>query len=290
MFLSMIALISLVVVIWVVLPLIQTKKDVSPDLQSVNAKLLEDQLTELDRDLEQGVIAKELYESARLDLQKTFLETATVDEIQPSLHAKSDPLIILLVAIILPIGAYFIYKQVGTDPGSIQYMADLAAQSDGGASNPHSGAGGGADVSKMVESVRAKAEADPDDLESWSMLAKSLHIMKDIDGASKAYLHLINKGVQDAELYANYADVLASQAGGILVTSPAYEWTQKALEIDPNHDQALWIAGTAAYYSKDYALAKQFWQHLLSLLDPGTDAYLTIKQNLDQIAQEEQVQ
>jgi len=83
MFITVIALICLVVVVWAVWPLIRTKKDVSPDLQSVNSKLLETQIAELDVDLDQGVIKKEQYDAARLDLQRTFLETATVSDIQP---------------------------------------------------------------------------------------------------------------------------------------------------------------------------------------------------------------
>ena len=285
MFITVIALISLVVVIWVVWPLIRSKKDVSPDLQSVNSKLLETQIAELDADLEQGVIEKGQYEAARLDLQRTFLETATESDIQPSLHAKADPLLIILIAVVLPVSAYLIYKQVGTDPDSIQYLADQPAGANQ-AGGPHGGASGD-DINAMLVSVRAKAEADSDDLESWTMLAQILHIMKDMNGAEKAYLHLINKGVEDAEIYANYADVLASQEGGVLVTSPAFEWAQKALVLEPNHQQALWIAGTAAYYSKDYVLAKQFWAHLLSLLEPGSEPYNVIAQNLEQMESEE---
>ena len=284
MFITVIALISLVVVIWVVWPLIRAKKDVSPDLQSVNSKLLETQIAELDADLEQGVIEQGQYDAARLDLQRTFLETATESDIQPSLHAKSDPLLIVLIAVVLPISAYLIYKQVGTDPASIQYVADQPA---GGsqAGGPHGGAAGN-DINAMLVAVREKAEADPDDLESWAMLAQTLHIMKDMNGAEQAYLHLINKGVEQAEIYANYADVLASIEGGILVTSPAFDWAKKALVLEPNHQQALWIAGTAAYYSKDYALAEQFWKRLLGLLDPGSDAYRVISKNLEQLAHE----
>ncbi|MCF6254527.1 MAG: c-type cytochrome biogenesis protein CcmI, partial [Thiomicrorhabdus sp.] len=167
MFITVIALISLVVVIWVVWPLIRAKKDVSPDLQSVNSKLLETQISELDADLEQGVIEQGQYDAARLDLQRTFLETATESEIQPSLHAKADPLLIGLIAIVLPISSYLIYKQVGTDPASIKYMVDQPA--GGQAGGPHGGAAGD-DINAMLAAVREKAEANPDDLESWAML------------------------------------------------------------------------------------------------------------------------
>ncbi len=280
MFITIIGLICLVAVVWAVFPLVWTKKDESPDLQSVNSRLLEDQIAELGVDLEQGIIGKDQYEAARLDLQRTFLETATESDINPSLHAKGDPFLVLLIVIVLPISAYFIYKQVGTNPDTIIYAADQTT-----ASGPHA-ASGVNDVNAMLKAVRARAEADSDDLESWQLLAQTLHIMEDYDGAIKAYSHLIDKGVEDADIYANYADVLASKSGGLLLASPAYEWTQKALKLNPDHQQALWIAGTAAYYSKDYGLAKQFWQHLLTLLEPGSDSYNVIKGNLSQLEKE----
>ena len=277
MFITIIALICLVVVVWAVWPLIRVTKDVSPDLQSVNSRLLESQISELEADLEQGVIKKEQYDAARLDLQRTFLETATVSDIQPSLHEKSNPFLILFIAVMLPISAYLIYKQVGTDPALIKYMADQPAGSAHGVGN---------DIDAMLLAVKAKTEADDEDLDSWRMLAQILHVKKDMSGAEKAYAHLLNQGVEDAEVYANYADVLASQAGGILVDSPAFKWVQKALELEPNHQQALWIAGTAAYYSKDYELAESFWTRLLALLDRESDSYKVIAQNLEEMKRE----
>jgi len=277
MFITIIALICLVVVVWAVWPLIRVTKDVSPDLQSVNSRLLESQISELEADLEQGVIKKEQYDAARLDLQRTFLETATVSDVQPSLHEKSNPFLILFIAVMLPISAYLIYKQVGTDPALIKYMADQPAGSAHGVEN---------DIDAMLLAVKAKTEADDEDLDSWRMLAQILHVKKDMSGAEKAYAHLLNQGVEDAEVYANYADVLASQAGGILVDSPAFKWVQKALELEPNHQQALWIAGTAAYYSKDYELAESFWTRLLVLLDRESDSYKVIAQNLEEMKRE----
>lgn len=305
MFMLIVALISLVVLIYVVYPLIKTKKDVSPDLQSVNAKLLEDQLSELDSDLEQGVIDQSQHQSARVDLQRTFLETASQTEIDASQHEKNNIVLIVALAFLLPSTAYFIYEQIGTDANAIQYMSDrtmvrqeatqapreqVSNQQEANAEDPHTTQSGSVDVSAMVERVRKKAIENPDDLESWRMLAQSLQVMKDYEGAGQAYLHLIKKGVKDAEVYSRYADILATQAGGLLINSPAYQWTLKALEVDPNHHQSLWIAGTAAYYSMDYGLAKKYWTHLLSLLEPGTETYNAIEQNLAEVTASQETQ
>ncbi|GKT12736.1 MAG: cytochrome c-type biogenesis protein CcmH [Thiomicrorhabdus sp.] len=287
MFLVVTGLIAVVIIVWALYPLLRSKKDDSPDLQSVNARILEDQLVELDFDLDQGVINQGQHRSARVDLQRTFLETASQKEIDSSQHTKNNPILILVLAVVLPSSAYFIYDQVGTNTENIRYMSDRASARQStqvvGQEDPHT-TQGGVDVSAMVQRVKQKALANPDDLDSWRMLAQSLQVMRDYDGAAKAYLHLINKGVKDAEIYFRYADILAAQAGGLLLDTPSYQWILKALQIDPNHQQSLWIAGTAAYYSKDYVLAEKYWSHLLSLLEPGTETYQAIKQNLIEVS------
>lgn len=289
MFYGILAVVALIVMVVVVYPLLRVGKEEVSGAEGANAELLKTQLAELEQDLKQGVIDQAQYDAAKLDLQRTFLDNAT--QAEQVYQSKAQVGFAVLLAVLIPTMAYFIYTQVGMDYHKIQYMADTvkAPSQQQGAANqgqqaPHATSKDGqVDVNAMVERVRKRAMENPDDLDSWRMLARSLHITKDLDGAAKAYAHLINKGVKEAEIYSRYADVLAMQAGGILVGSPAYMWTLKALEINPNDQQSLWIAGTAAYYSRDYDLAKKYWTHLLSLLEPGTETYQSIQQNLVEI-------
>lgn len=283
MFIAISILISLVVLGWVVYPLIRRSPEVEDNADFSNAELLKNQLTELENDLHQGLISADQFETAKLDLQKSFIDSVKQYQLSPRLVQRS-PVLALAIVLIVPTTSFLIYDQVGTHPDNIQYMAEqMSKGSDANNANPHASGTGGIDVSAMVARVKQKAEADPDDLASWRMLARSLHIMQDYDGAIKAYKHLIDKGIHEAELYTRYADLLATQSGGINLNSDAYKWVLQALEIDQSHLQALWIAGSAAYYSKDYALAKNYWQKLLEQLQPGSDDFRSIEQNLKQI-------
>ncbi|MDR9499905.1 MAG: c-type cytochrome biogenesis protein CcmI [Hydrogenovibrio sp.] len=283
MFLWLTALITVLVLALIVYPLWRSKNVKEPDTNSINAEILKTQINELETDLKDGVISTEQYEAAKADLEQSFVEAATEEELNVRQYNKANPVIIVVLVILLPTMAYGIYDLVGTNPQAIQYAAEQKAKG-GQEANPHQSKMGGIDVAAMVERVRKKANANPQDIESWRMLARSLHIMRDLEGAANAYRHLIDQGIKEADIYSRYADVLASAQGGITLDSPAYDWTLKALDINPKHQQSLWIAGSAAFYSKNYDLAEDYWNRLLKLLPEGSEGYMTIKQNLMEVS------
>lgn len=280
MFLAISGALCLIAIIWLCWPLLQGKMVSRPDTQSANVGLLQNQLTELEGDLQQGVISREQYEAARIDLERSFLENA--EDQDAGIHTGNSPRTALVLALLIPAIAYFIYYQVGTDPDEIRYVAEQR-QTEG--ANPHASGTDNIDVAAMVERVRQRALADPNDLDSWRMLARSMRIMGDMEGAAQAYRHLIDQGVAEVEIYSNYADLIATLDGGIHLDSEAYQWTLKALELEPTHAQSLWIAGTAAYYSENHALAKEYWERLLGVVEPGSQTYQVIQRNLEQVEQ-----
>jgi cytochrome c-type biogenesis protein CcmH len=69
---------------------------------------------------------------------------------------------------------------------------------------------------------------------------------------------------------ADWADSLAMANGKNLSGKP-YELVQRAIAIDPTHNKALALAGTAALNGGDYATALKHWQALAALVPPGGD-------------------
>ena len=75
---------------------------------------------------------------------------------------------------------------------------------------------------------------------------------------------------QDPQLLADYADLLASKTGGSLDGRPE-QLIAKALKLDPDHMQSLWLAGTAAFNRQDYAKAVEHWQRAQRQLPPDSE-------------------
>jgi len=127
-----------------------------------------------------------------------------------------------------------------------------------------------ADLEKMVNALAQKLEKEPDNGKGWAMLARSYKVMGRNAEAEKAFERAGSFIDDDAQMLAAYADVMASNAGGTLVGKPTI-LIQKALKADPENAMALWLSGTADLEAKNYAKALQTWEHLASMLQPGSE-------------------
>src|SRR3569832_764086 len=107
------------------------------------------------------------------------------------------------------------------------------------------------------------------------MLARSYKVMGRPAEAQRAFERAGTFIDNDAELLAEYADVVAANANGDL-SGKLKELIDKALKVDPNHPMALWLAGTAALNEKRYDDAVKFWQRLQPQLPPDSQDAQTI--------------
>jgi cytochrome c-type biogenesis protein CcmH len=102
------------------------------------------------------------------------------------------------------------------------------------------------------------------------MLARSYKVMRRPEEAIRAFEKARSLVEQDPQLLADYADLLASNAGGNLDGRPE-ELVNMALKLDPNHMQSLWLAGTAAFNRNDFGKAAEIWERALAQLPPGSE-------------------
>lgn len=221
--------------------------------RELNKSIYRDQIAELDSDRASGQLAEADYQQARAELQRRLLEDAAQDDAQ--LVAAGHPkrtLIALLVA--LPLLGAGLYAWLGT-PAALDQMQrrDFSQQ----------------DVEDMVAGLAAKLEKEPDNLQGWAMLARSYKAMRRTDDAERAYQKAWALVEREPQLLADYADLLASKTGDL--AGRPEELVAKALQLDPDHLQSLWLAGTAAFNRADYAKAIEHWQRAQRQLPPESE-------------------
>lgn len=226
----------------------------------VNAGIYRDQLAELDRDLAAGTLAAADHAQAREELQRRVLQD-TGSEPAPSAQAAGARRTMLLLAIALPLAATGLY-------GALGEPAALLPQPQAAAEGAHQATA--ADIEQMVAKLAARLEKNPDDLPGWAMLARSYHATGRMAQAQAVFARLGDKVNEDPALLADYADVLAAQAGGSLEGRPL-ELVTAALRLDPDHAMSLSLAATAAYKRGDFPEAARHWQRLLAQLPPGSE-------------------
>jgi cytochrome c-type biogenesis protein CcmH len=122
-----------------------------------------------------------------------------------------------------------------------------------------------AQIEAMVQKLADRLKNNPNDLQGWYMLARSLATLQRLPEALQALDTALKLAPNEPQLLADYADISATINGGNLEGKPT-ELIQKALQIDPKNSKALALAGTAAFRKKDYARATEYWTTLKGVL------------------------
>jgi cytochrome c-type biogenesis protein CcmH len=170
----------------------------------------------------------------------------------------------LAVAIVAIAGAGYLWKGI---PSAVQGEAEPAQMTSAdGKPAPH--ATNADQIAAMTEKLAARLKEKPDDVEGWSMLARSYSVLGRHAEALKAYEKASNLRKDDATLLADYADSLAVNNNSNLEGEPM-KLVNRALKLDPKNLKALYLAGTYDFNKKDYAGAVKVWEKLADAGPPG---------------------
>ena len=256
-FYSVAALLTLLVLAWVVRPLLRAAPQAGVSSQRLNATIYVDQLQTLERDLARGVISAADYESTRDELQLRLLDdTAEPDVTQamPGSTFWSARRTAIVVALLLPIGASGVYWWLGA-PTAIDPVAAQSATND--------------KIGKMVNGLAERLKENPNNPQGWAMLARSYKVMGRLDEAEQAFEKAGEAVTTNADMLVDYADLLAVKADNNIEGRPL-ALIKKALELSPQHPMGLMISGVAAYRRSDFKAAISYWETLLAILEPGS--------------------
>ncbi|HMX10549.1 MAG TPA: c-type cytochrome biogenesis protein CcmI, partial [Burkholderiaceae bacterium] len=126
--------------------------------------------------------------------------------------------------------------------------------------------------------LAAKLEKEPENHRGWAMLGRSYKMMGRFKEAAEAYARTGPMLDSSAELLVDYADAVAAAADGF--NAQSLQLLDRALKLDPNNAQGLWMRGSAAFEAQHFDRAIADWEKLLTQLEPGSEDARTIAGNL----------
>jgi len=213
---------------------------------------------------------------AEAELEKTLLQD--LEATPPSVARQGVRWVALPVAVLLPVLALGMYWQFGS-PQLLQAPAP-EQQAQQPAMPP---------IDELVARLETKMQAQPDDPKGWEMLGRSYVVMERYPEAAAAYAKAVGLvGEQRADLLADYAEVLALQKEGQLTGQPA-TLVAKALSLEPEQPKILWLAGLVAVQQRDYPLAIQHWEKLLTKLTPDSESWQSVSMHLKELKLESEM-
>ncbi|NND00963.1 MAG: c-type cytochrome biogenesis protein CcmI, partial [Gammaproteobacteria bacterium] len=250
-------------------PLIKPRSSASYQRQTQNIHFARERLGELEQQRENNAISRSDYEALKLEIESTLAEDIDLTQnsqlaAQPARLVSNGVLIALLCGI-FPFAALVLYQITGT-PQALQQQP-VATRS---ATTAEPGLRGGSqpsqqEIDSMVRSLEERLQSDPDDIEGWAMLARTYLVLGRYPEAIKANTTLLEKGGENPDVYAALADASALQAGGNLAGQPKF-YIERALSLNPQHPQALWLAGLSEAQQGNNDTARKHWDQLMPLL------------------------
>lgn len=267
-FIGISALLTLVVVAWLVRPLLRKPTGQGVSSEKLNAAIHRDQLHALEADLARGVINQQDFETTRDELQLRLLDDTESFEASPKNKTTSfwtAKRTSVAVGLSLPVLALGLYLQLGT-PDAINPIA--AANR-----NDHQ-------MQEMVDKLAQRLKANPNDPKGWAMLARSYKAMERFAEAQQAFERAGEIVKTDPDLLVEHAELIAILAGNQLQGKPQ-QMIDEALRLNPEHPMGLMMSGLAAYQNADYKSAVTRWEKLLDMLPPDSPDAQQMQANIE---------
>ncbi len=269
LFWSLAALMLVVAVLIVVLPLFKKTALTSADGEQRNVKIAQDRLAELKQQLQDGVLLPHQYEAQYLELQSSLNDDLQT-EAKPAESGGDGRWLVPLLVLLLPALSVVLYFHLA-DPEAIQKVEAQQAKQETLAK-----------VKNMIPQLVERLKQNPTDLQGWLMLGKTYKYLEQFPQAAQVFGKLNQLQPNNVEVMLNYAELLALTHDGQLSGEPA-ALALKAVQLEPDNSDALWMAGMVKAEAGEAAEAVAFWQKLAALLPVDSPAQPQIRQMIAEV-------
>lgn len=173
----------------------------------------------------------------------------------------------IAIVLMLPVLGLSLYTLVG-DPRALDVEAGAEAR----------------DIGTMTRNLQARlSEEGTQDAEGWLLLGRSYRAQGQLPEAVTALQRARSIDPDNPTVLAELVETQLYASGQPRFPDEGVALLDRALEIDPGHQKALWLRGLAAAQAGDDALAATAWQRLLAQLEPGSSIAQMITEQLAQL-------
>ena len=232
-----------------------------------NARIYREELQELQDAVQSGELAPADFDRARQDLSIRVVQDipGTADATASASAGSGQRAVVsaVVLALVFPLLGAFVYLTLG-DPMAVAEPS-LAV---------HAGSDGAPDYAAMEAELKAKLQANPKDTQGWVLLGRTYRNQNQYDAAIDAYNHAVALDADD-RLAIERAEVIAAKNGGQFDGEP-WNVIRKILAKNPQHANALLLAGSAAFSEGQFKQALAYWTTLRGQLADGSQEALAV--------------
>lgn len=248
-------------------PLARARRSVGA-AQGHDVRVYRDQLTEVERDLDRGLIGPEEAEAARTEIARRLLKAAKADDRTAEAAPGRGRIAAGVAILVLPAIAVGVYLRLG-EPGlpDRPLAARLAAPPDT------------QDFFELVARVEAHLAQEPEDGQGWEVLAPIyLRLQRNADAANAFHNSIRINGSTPARQY-GLGQALTIQAGGV-VTADARVAFEKAAAMAPTVIAPRLYLALALTQEGRHGDAAEAWRRIVAESKPEDPWLETARENL----------
>ncbi|WP_243221623.1 c-type cytochrome biogenesis protein CcmI [Methylobacter sp. S3L5C] len=274
LFLLIVSILILIAFLLILPPLWRKQSAQATDLDQRNILIAQNRLAELKESRQSGALSQAQYDDQLADLEQALSDDLEIKSHVTSTQSQGRWLVYVLV-LGIPLLAGSLYLSLGNYQ-AISHSAEMAIDPDTLKL---------AEVNKMVAGLAEKMKATPDDAKGWIMLGRSYKALEQYPKAVEAFANAYRLLGDQVDIMLLYADAIAYASDKNLAGKPT-ELVFKALALEPDNMNALWLGGMAKAQQGDPATAIKLWRKLAALLPPESDAQKEINALLAKIESE----
>ncbi|MCC7016780.1 MAG: c-type cytochrome biogenesis protein CcmI [Rhodospirillales bacterium] len=258
-----------------------------PTRAEFDLAVFRDQLAEIDRDKERGLLDSRQAEAARLEVERRIL--AVAGEVERA--ARPSPKgrwVVLAVASGAPAAAAVAYLFLGSAgtpdlplaarPDTRQAGAGITAEARLREQVP--------DLDAAVARLEERLAREPEDQRGWLMLGRTYMVMEKYAEAAAAFAR-----AQTLSRERDFAIALEEVEAMIMASNSAVpplalKILAEVLEHDPREPRARYYVGVAKAQAGDLRGAAQDWTDLIALSPADADWVPTVREQIEAVAKE----
>jgi cytochrome c-type biogenesis protein CcmH len=277
--LGFLTLAAIAAVVW---PLLRLRRAPGTDRGAFDRRIYRDQLAELARDVERGVIDRTQAAAAKLEIERRLLATEGGGPVGGDAAKATAPVASITVAMLsvaVAAGAVALYLAIGSpetrdEPFAARPIpqAEAAARARG-------------DLAASVRALEGQLKDHPDDAHGWLLLARTQGALERWQDSAASYQHAMSLTKNAPEAVSGYGEMLVMAAGGI-VTPAAHGAFATVLAVDPGNMPARYYLSLADAQAGKAQEAVNGWAKLVADAPPGAPWLTMLRQRIADTARD----
>lgn len=220
------------------------------------------QLDELALEVSRGALSEAEAEPVKIEIQRRLLQASREgDDAQAEQPVKRFPRVVVAILVAVPMAAFSLYAYIGSpDLGSRPLAARNIEQEKTDLA--------GKDLGNLVARLAARLQEEPDNLDGWILLARTMSRMGRYEEAGNTYLQATRLAENDADLFVGAGENFYFLADGV-ISEQSLNAFNKAFEINPEHPGARYYLALQDAQSGNEEAALNKWISLYEDSDPN---------------------